>query len=138
MQKAPAALKPAAKKTAAVKRKPAAKTALVPEPNWRTAVLAADSKQAKDIRALDLREVTSFTDALVICSGSNSKQLQSIADEVETRMREIGERPLNVEGYANAEWILLDYGDCVINIFSDKARAYYDLERLWRDGKLLT
>ena len=87
---------------------------------------------------LDLREVTSFTDTLVIVSGANSKQIQTIADEVETRLREEGERPLSVEGYHNAEWILLDYGDLVVNIFSEKSRAYYDLERLWRDGKTLT
>jgi len=106
-------------------------------PNWLSAALAADAKQAKDIRVLDLREVTTFTDVLVVASGANSKQIQTIADEVETRLREDGERPLSVEGYDNAEWILLDYGDLVVNIFSEKSRSYYDLERLWRDGKAL-
>lgn len=134
-----------AKKKVSVKKKttPASKNlstalrATAVEPNWKTAVEAAESKQAKDIRALDLRDVTTFTNTLVICSGGNSRQLQAIADEVETRLKDAGERPMSVEGYSNAEWILLDYGDCVVNIFSDKARAYYDLERLWRDGKAL-
>jgi len=100
------------------------------------AVRAADAKQAKDIRVIDLREVTTFTDTLVICSGANTKQIQTIADEIETKLKkDAGEIPLSVEGYSNAEWILMDYGDFVINVFSEKSRAYYDLERLWRDGK---
>jgi ribosome-associated protein len=84
---------------------------------------------------LDLRGVTTFTDLLIICSGSNTKQLQAIADEIETEVKKAGDIPNSVEGYSNSEWILMDYGDYVVNIFSDKARAYYDMERLWRDGK---
>jgi ribosome-associated protein len=98
-------------------------------------VHAAESKQAKDVRALDLREVTTFADTLIVCSAANARQSQAIADEVERELKESGERPLSVEGYANAEWILMDYGDFVVNIFSEKARTYYDLERLWRDAK---
>lgn len=107
------------------------------EPNWLTAVHAADSKQAKEIRVIDLREVSSFTDTLVICSGSSTRQNQAIADEIEAQLKAAGEYALSVEGYSNAEWILMDYGDCVVNVFSEKGRAYYDLERLWRDGKPL-
>ncbi|HEV2201701.1 MAG TPA: ribosome silencing factor [Bryobacteraceae bacterium] len=98
---------------------------------------AAESKQAKDVRALDLREVTTFADTLMVCSAANARQSQAIADEVERELKKNGERPLSVEGYANAEWILMDYGDFVVNIFSEKARMYYDLERLWRDAKTL-
>jgi ribosome-associated protein len=98
-------------------------------------VKAADAKQAKDIRVLDLREVTSFTDTLIICSAANVRQSQAIADEIERALKAEGETPLSIEGYPNAEWILMDYGDFVINIFSEKARLYYDLERLWRDAK---
>jgi ribosome-associated protein len=82
---------------------------------------------------LDLREVTSFTDHFVICSGLNARQLQAIANEIGERIAEAeNRRPLSVEGYENAEWVLLDYGDLVIHIFSESARKFYDLERLWR------
>ena len=96
---------------------------------------AADAKQAKDIRVLDLRDVTSFADTLVICSASNSRQAQAISDAVEFELKNEGEYPLSIEGYKNAEWVLVDYGDFVVNIFTEKAREYYDLERLWRDAK---
>ena len=102
---------------------------------WLTAVRAADAKQAKAIRVLDLRDITSFADFFLICSGSNSRQIQSIADEIAVRLKKQGEHPNSVEGYENAEWVLMDYGDYVIHIFSEKARTYYDLERLWRDAK---
>lgn len=78
--------------------------------------------------------MTTFADFLIICSGSNPRQLQTIADEVELQLKQADERPKSVEGYTNAEWILLDYGDYVVNIFSETARKYYDLERLWRDA----
>ncbi len=116
---------------------PAAETPAAPEVSsaWLTAVRAAESKQAKDIRVLDLREVTTFADTLVICGAANARQSQTIADEIERELKKEGEQPTSVEGYTNAEWILLDYGDFVVNVFSEKARAYYDLERLWRDAK---
>jgi ribosome-associated protein len=101
---------------------------------WLVAVHAADSKQAKEIRVLDLREITSFADFFVICSGSNSRQIQAIADEVHLRLKKAGEHPNSIEGYENAEWVLMDYGDYLIHVFSEKARTYYDLERLWRDA----
>jgi ribosome-associated protein len=106
-----------------------------PEPMWQAAARAADAKQAKDIRVLDLREVTAFADFFVVCTGTNSRQIQAIADEIESQLKKLGEHPANVEGYHNAEWVLMDYGDYLIHIFSEKARAYYDLERLWRDAK---
>jgi ribosome-associated protein len=84
---------------------------------------------------LDLRDVTTFTDILIICNGANSRQNQTISNEIEVELKKHGDIPSSVEGYTNAEWILMDYGDYVVNIFSEKARAYYDLERLWRDAK---
>ena len=105
---------------------------------WREAVKAADSKQAKDLRVLDLRDISSFADFFVICSGSNSRQIQAIADEIQMRLKKLGEQANSVEGYNNAEWVLMDYGDYLIHVFSEKARAYYDLERLWRDAKVVT
>ncbi|MEO8100031.1 MAG: ribosome silencing factor [Acidobacteriota bacterium] len=102
---------------------------------WREAVTAAEEKQAKDIKVLDLREVTSFADYFIICTGANTRQNQAICNEIESHLKEFGERPNSVEGYDNAEWILMDYGDYLIHIFSEKSRVYYDLERLWRDAK---
>ncbi len=85
-----------------------------------------------------MREVTSFADYFIICTGGNTRQIQAIADEIESQLKELGEVPLSIEGYQNAEWVLVDYGDLVIHIFSEKARKYYDLERLWRDAKHLS
>ncbi len=99
------------------------------------AVEAAESKKATDIRVLDLRPVTSFTDFFVICSVTNPKQGQAICDEIETQLKEVGERPVSVEGYDSAEWILMDYGDLLVHVFSASARSYYDLERLWRHAE---
>jgi len=98
-------------------------------------VRAAEGKKANDIKVLDLTGVSSFTDFFVICTGSGAKQNQAISDEVAIRMKKRGELPLSVEGYGPAEWVLTDYGDLVVHAFTPKARAYYDLERLWREGK---
>ncbi len=101
-------------------------------PAWLEVVRAAESKKAIDIRALDLRDVTSFTDFFIVCTGTNSRQIQAISDEAALRMKLLGRLPISVEGYDHAEWILVDYGDFIVHVFSEKARAYYDLERLWR------
>ncbi|MFN7949517.1 MAG: ribosome silencing factor [Blastocatellia bacterium] len=100
-----------------------------------TAALAADSKKATGIVTLRLVEITSFTDYFVICSGSSSRQVQAIADEVTDKLRERGVRPMNTEGYSNAEWVLIDYGAFVVHVFSNTSRQFYDLERLWRDAE---
>ena len=76
--------------------------------------------------------MTSFTDYFIICSVSNPRQAHAVSDEVTKLLKEMGELPLSVEGYDPAEWILLDYGDFIVHIFSETARSYYDLERLWR------
>ena len=106
-------------------------------PAWLTAVRAAESKKASNVKVLDLREVTSFTNYFVICTGSNPRQIQAIADEAMHRLKRLGEHAIDTEGYAIAEWILLDYGDFIIHVFSKKARDYYDLERLWRRAKIV-
>lgn len=100
-----------------------------------TAARAADSKKAADIVTLRLVEITQFTDYFVICSGSSSRQVQAIAEEVTDKLRERGARPMNTEGYNNAEWVLIDYGAFVVHVFSNTARQFYDLERLWRDAE---
>jgi ribosome-associated protein len=134
---AKAAVKVAAK--SAVKsavNKPAAKP-VDPSavPNWLAAARSADSKKATNLRVIDLREITSFADFFFICSASNQRQVQAIANDIEDELKKQGERPTAVEGFSNAEWVLMDYGDLVVHIFSEQARAYYDLDRLWRDGK---
>ncbi len=103
----------------------------------KVAVNAADDKKAHDIVALDISGIASFANYFLLCTGDSSRQMQAIADEVEERLRALGIRPSHVEGYRNAEWILMDYIDLVVHIFSKNARVYYDLERLWRDGKPL-
>lgn len=104
---------------------------------WRVAVSAAESKQADDVSVLDLRQVAGFTDTFVICTGRNPRQNQAISDDVEKQLKQQGIRPIGIEGYQQAEWILLDYGDLIVHIFSRKARDYYDLERLWRAARPL-
>lgn len=101
----------------------------------RIAANAADDKKASDMIAMDISGIASFADYFLICSGDSSRQNQAIADEIEKRLKEAGQRSSHIEGYRNAEWILMDYGDLVVHIFSRTARVYYDLERLWRDGR---
>ena len=97
---------------------------------------AAESKKATEIHVLDLSGVTSFADTFVICTGSNQRQVQAIADEVGLQLkRQAGELPISLEGYNQAEWVLADYGDLLVHIFSPKSREYYGLERLWRNAK---
>jgi ribosome-associated protein len=87
---------------------------------------------------LDLTAITSFADYFVICTGNNQKQVQAIGDEIGLRIKhEARELPNSVEGYAQSEWLLADYGDLVVHVFSPKAREYYDLERLWRTAKVV-
>lgn len=117
------------------KKSAEAQTQATLSPSWLTAVRAAESKKAADIKVLDLREITSFADFFVICSAASQRQIQAISDEVEKRLKEEGEAPLSVEGYPNAEWVLMDYGDLLVHIFTAQSRQYYDLERLWRHAK---
>ena len=98
------------------------------------ALRAAGDKKAAAHVVLDLREVASFTDYFLIASGANARQVQAIADEVVERLKLLGARALRVEGYRTAEWVLLDYGDFIFHVFEEKARRFYDLERLWRDA----
>lgn len=84
---------------------------------------------------LDLREVTSFADYFVICTGANARQIQAISEDIGAQLQKRGEHPVSIEGMANAEWVLADFGDYLVHVFSEKARAYYDLERLWRHAK---
>jgi ribosome-associated protein len=103
-----------------------------------TAIAACQDKKAEDLTILQMdKNSGAFTDYFVICSGSNARQIQAISDEVELRLKRAGTYPNNIEGYKQAEWVLLDYVDFVVHVFSATARNYYDLERLWRTAKKL-
>src|SRR5579859_7557347 len=103
------------------------------------ALEACDAKKAEDIKVLELEpDSGAFTDYFVICTGSNPRQIQAISDEVEQRLSNAGMEPTHVEGYNQAEWVLLDYVDFVIHVFSEHARKFYDLERLWKSAKQVT
>jgi ribosome-associated protein len=99
------------------------------------ALHAAAEKKAIEPVLLDLREIASFTDYFLIVSGANERQVQAISDEVYETLKKAGHAAARVEGYKTAEWILLDYGDFVVHVFDQKARKFYDLERLWRESK---
>jgi ribosome-associated protein len=99
------------------------------------ALSAAGEKKAINSVVLDLREIASFTDYFLITSGANERQVQAISDGIAETLKKAGSAPARVEGYKTAEWILLDYGDFVVHVFAEKARTFYDLERLWRESK---
>ncbi len=102
------------------------------------ALLACQDKQAEDVAILELeKDSGAFTDYFVMCSGANPRQIQAIADAVDERLESLGLRVTHSEGYKQAEWVLLDYVDFVVHIFSEKARQFYDLERLWKSAKRL-
>ena len=93
-------------------------------------------KKAKDIVALNVKEISSFTDYMLICSGETDRQVQAISGAVQEYLKKEGILPLGVEGEANAQWVLLDYDDVVISIFQAQTRAFYDLENLWEAPRM--
>jgi ribosome-associated protein len=94
---------------------------------------AALEKKAQDVVILDVKEMCSFADYFIICSGTSNRHVQGIATHIETRLKKEGFLPLGVEGLTEGAWILLDYDDVVVHIFLEPVRTFYDLERLW-DG----
>ena len=96
---------------------------------------AIDDKKALDIKVIDIREVSVIADYFVITSGSNLNQVQAIVDNVEEQLGRAGFEPKQIEGTRNSNWILMDYGDLIIHVFDEENRLFYDLERIWRDGK---
>jgi ribosome-associated protein len=102
------------------------------------AIQACLEKKAEELSILEMEKGSgAFTDYFVLCSGTNPRQVQAIADEVELRLKAANLRPAHVEGYKQAEWVLIDYVDFVVHVFSEKARKFYDLERLWKTAKRL-
>ncbi len=104
----------------------------------REAVAAADDRKALELKVLHLQQVSDFTDYFLICSGASERQVQAIADAVQERLRANRVRPLHVEGYNRAQWVLLDYGDLVVHVFQEEPRRFYALERLWGDAPDVT
>ena len=100
----------------------------------REAVAAALDRKAGDLRVLHLGAVSDFTDYFLICTGTSERQVQAIADAVEERLRQQGVRPLSAEGYPHGQWVLLDYGDLLVHVFTEERRGFYGLERLWSDA----
>ena len=106
------------------------------DPDVQLAISCAAEKKAFDIVALDLREIASFAEIFVIASGANQRQVQAIADEITEQLKtRLRTRPVRIEGYGSAEWVLVDYGDFIVHIFNKEAREFYDLARLWRDAR---
>jgi ribosome-associated protein len=102
------------------------------------AINACLDKKAEELTILEMEKGSgAFTDYFVLCSGTNPRQVQAIADEVEMRLKAAAIPPTHVEGYNQGEWILIDYVDFVVHVFSEKARKFYDLERLWKSAKRL-
>lgn len=95
---------------------------------------AALDKKAEDLVGFDLRGLTTYTDCLLIVSGSSDRQVQAIANWVEEKLREKGQKPLGVEGYTDGQWVLLDYGEVVLHVFHHHLRDFYDIEGLWSDA----
>lgn len=135
-EKKPAGKKSTERKSAA--KKSVKKKLVAPKhPKWnqevKTAIAAAQSKKALDLVFLDLRGIASFADYFLICSGTSAPQNQAISNEIEKKLKEAGRAVTHIEGFNRAEWILMDYSDLVVHIFSPVSRQFYNLERLWRD-----
>ncbi len=105
------------------------------QPDVQLAVKCASEKKAVDVVVLDLREIASFTEFFVIATGSNQRQIQAIADDINEKLKKQNRsKPIRIEGYNSAEWVLLDYGDFIVHLFDKDARELYDLTRLWSDA----
>jgi len=105
------------------------------QPEMRWAAEAAQDKQAVDITVLKLSGASTFAEYFMLCSGSSQPQIRAIAEAIEERLERHGRRVSHREGKPGAEWVLLDYGDFIVHVFSQRARQYYDLERLWRTAE---
>ncbi|MEI3266498.1 ribosome silencing factor [Frisingicoccus sp.] len=99
------------------------------------AIKALEDKKGNDIRVIDIQDISIIADYFIIASGSNRNQVQTMADYVEEVLGRSGYEPKQLEGYGTATWILMDYNDIIVHIFSEEDRLFYDLERIWRDGK---
>ena len=101
----------------------------------KKAVLALEDKKAEDIRVIDITEVSSIADYFIIANGTNQNQLQAMLDAVDEALYKKRKKAKQVEGNQQSTWILMDYEDIIVHLFSKEDRLFYDLERIWRDGK---
>lgn len=101
------------------------------------AILALEDKKAEDVRVIDISEVSVIADYFIIASGSNRSQIQALSDAVEEKLGRAGYPAKQIEGYEGAAWVLLDFGDIIVHVFDKENRLFYDLERIWRDGKVI-
>lgn len=99
------------------------------------AVRALDSKKGKAIKALETGELTTLAEYFVLCTGTSNTQIKALADAVEEALSNAGEEPHHIEGHRDGTWVLMDYSVVVVHIFTEEAREFYDLERLWKDAK---
>lgn len=101
----------------------------------RLAYTALDDKKGEDIRIIEIGEISIIADYLIIADGTNASQVQALVDNVEEQLGKEGYRPKAIEGIRNSSWVLMDYGDIIVHVFSKEDRLFYDLERIWRDGR---
>ena len=103
----------------------------------RIACDALEDKKAKDLKVIDIEEVSTIADYFIIASGTNVNQVQALVDNVDEMLGRAGYTAKQVEGYNGASWVLMDYGDIIVHVFDEENRLFYDLERIWRDGKFI-
>ncbi|HHU73733.1 MAG TPA: ribosome silencing factor [Clostridiales bacterium] len=103
----------------------------------RLAYEALEDKKGEDIQIIDIKDISSIADYFIIANGSNSSQVDALVDSVMERLSRNGYEPKRVEGVRSASWILMDYGDVVVHVFSKEERLFYNLERIWRDGRTI-
>ena len=103
----------------------------------RIAVKALEDKKGEDIRIIDISKVSVLADYFIIANGTNSNQVQALVDNVQDELFKAGVEAKQVEGYSTASWILMDFNDIIVHVFSQEDRLFYDLERIWRDGQLI-
>ena len=103
----------------------------------KLAIEALEDKKAEDIKVIDISEVSVLADYFIIAGGSNRSQIQALSDNVEEKLGKEGVYTKQIEGYDTANWVLLDFGDIIVHIFDKENRLLYDLERIWRDGKMI-
>lgn len=101
----------------------------------KTAHMALEEKKAEDIRVIDISGVSVMADYFIIASAGNQNQIQALMDNVEEKLRKIGCEPRQIEGNRASSWVLMDFRDIIVHIFTREDRMFYDLERIWRDGK---
>lgn len=103
----------------------------------KLACKALSDKKAEDIRVIDISEISVLADFFIIANGTNPNQLQAMVDAVDEELSKAGQTARQIEGNQNSSWILMDYSDIIVHVFSKEDRLFYDLERIWRDGKAM-